>query len=209
MLLIWGWRTLPKTLDEGTFYCPRCDGDRQYRLRRARRFFTFFFIPIIPLKVLGEYVECSTCGSTFDPQVLTLATAAQMEDTLTTALRHAVVSMISADGVVQDSEKQAGVEVVRNFARREYSLDDLESDLATLAHADLAAQMEGLSGMLNEHGKESLLAACVSLASADGHVDPSELELLEQVGVGMTMSRAHVRGVIHETLESSGHAPAS
>jgi hypothetical protein len=42
---------------------------RRYHHKRATRFFTLYFIPLVPLKDLGEYVECQTCTTAFDPAV--------------------------------------------------------------------------------------------------------------------------------------------
>lgn len=71
-----GWRDFSRTVDEGTFECanPRCKGKahdlQHYRHRRARNWVTLFFVPVIPLNVCGDYVECRSCKSIFDTQVL-------------------------------------------------------------------------------------------------------------------------------------------
>ena len=49
MLIIWGLRVVYHTIAQGVFYCRKCGGDRNYRHQAGRRFFTLFFIPIIPL----------------------------------------------------------------------------------------------------------------------------------------------------------------
>ena len=53
LLLIWGLRVFYRTIGQGVFHCRRCGGDRHYRLRSGRRFFTLFFIPVIPLNKVG------------------------------------------------------------------------------------------------------------------------------------------------------------
>ena len=60
MLLIWGFKVRYADQGTGTFYCPHEGGDRPYSLRSAKRWFTFFFIPIFPTKELGTFVECSS-----------------------------------------------------------------------------------------------------------------------------------------------------
>lgn len=74
---------------------------------QARRWFTFFWIPLIPLKIIGEYIECSSCQSTYEPRVLDMPTTAHVEDQLTRALRHVVVAMMHADGHIDDRELKA------------------------------------------------------------------------------------------------------
>jgi len=43
VLIIWAFGVLPHHR-QGVFHCQRCGGDRQYRHRSGRRFFTVFFI---------------------------------------------------------------------------------------------------------------------------------------------------------------------
>jgi hypothetical protein len=70
MFIIYGTRGVKFTKEEGVFKCPNCICSRPYRLRSIRRFATLFFIPIIPLDKLGEYVECEHCLETYIPRVL-------------------------------------------------------------------------------------------------------------------------------------------
>ena len=95
MFIIWGWRAVKALLGTGTFYCPRCQGDRGYRHFAARRWFTLFFIPMIPLKALGTYVECDVCHGTFVESVLEAPTIAQFEHSIGLAARAAVAHLVS------------------------------------------------------------------------------------------------------------------
>lgn len=76
-----GWRDFSVTQSEGTFSCPNneCRGQsagiQQYRLRRARNWFTVLFIPLIPLNEIGVYVECRHCKSVFNVGVLSTSTS--------------------------------------------------------------------------------------------------------------------------------------
>lgn len=204
MILIWGFKARYKTLAEGTFFCPHDGGDRSYRKREARKWFTFFWIPLIPLGVLGEFIECTSCQSSYDQAVLTMPTAAQMADNLANAMRQAVVSLITADGVVEDAEKTVGLEVMQRYTDTVYTMDDLGEDIANLKHGDLVRRLETVAGILNDHGKESLVTACLQIAAADGSIDESELEEVRKAGVALGMSQAHVRGVISQARETMG-----
>lgn len=70
MIILFGWKVRWKTLGGGTFHCPVEGGARSYELREARRWFTVFFVPLIPLKVLGTQVHCQGCGTELAPAVL-------------------------------------------------------------------------------------------------------------------------------------------
>jgi uncharacterized paraquat-inducible protein A len=71
-MIIFGMRVRHKVKGEGEFYCPRCKSQRAYLHKRATRYFTLYFVPLIPLGTLAEYVECQLCGTTFDLTVLNM-----------------------------------------------------------------------------------------------------------------------------------------
>lgn len=198
MILIWGFKARFKKLSGGEFHCPHEGVDRPYALVAVRKWFTFFWIPLIPLKELGEHVECGTCGSTYDPRVLTLPTTAQIEDQLTTALRHVVVAMLKADGVVLDAEREAAIEVMNRFAVQDYGVSELDRDLAELAVNDLEQELGAVAGMLSPLGQENVIQCCAMLAAADGDLDSAELDVLMHAGRSLGMTNAHVRGVLAE-----------
>ncbi len=203
-MIIWGWRVRKKTIGTGVFFCPGEGGDRKYEHKQARRWFTIFFIPLIPLKELGDFVECTSCENTYYPDVLKGKTASEIEDISTIAIRHVAVSIALADGTVDPRERDAAVTVVQRFASHPYGLDDLDSDLSSLQVSALSDNLEELSAVLNEHGKENVLTAAVFLAGADGHVDRSEIEVARQIGKALTMSSAHIEGTIQQELSRLG-----
>lgn len=69
-MLIFGFRTRFRTVDSGVFRCPNEAVDRHYEYKQARRWFTLFFIPVIPLKQQGEWVQCQGCGTQYHSDVL-------------------------------------------------------------------------------------------------------------------------------------------
>jgi hypothetical protein len=71
-MIIFGWRTRESTTGSGTFTCPHCRTSQVYRHVTYRRWFTLYFLPVIPLGRLGEQMECQGCLRCFSPQVLDL-----------------------------------------------------------------------------------------------------------------------------------------
>lgn len=70
MFFIVGLKSRTKTVETGRFRCPNEGADRAYRHLRARRWFTLFFIPLIPLGTQGEWVRCDSCGAQYGPDVI-------------------------------------------------------------------------------------------------------------------------------------------
>jgi transcription elongation factor Elf1 len=69
-VIIFGSKVRHKVLGEGKFFCPKCQAQRAYVHKRASRYFTLYFLPVIPMGKLGEFVECQTCGTAFETGVL-------------------------------------------------------------------------------------------------------------------------------------------
>ena len=97
MLLIFGLSVFFRTVGQGDFHCPGCGGDRHYRQRVARRWFTLFFIPVIPLNRVGEVVECTTCRTRYNLDVLRLPTAREMAAALPAAMRASAAAVLAID----------------------------------------------------------------------------------------------------------------
>lgn len=67
-MIIFGWRTRESTTGSGTFNCPHCRTPQVYRHVTYRRWFTLYFLPVIPLGRLGEQLECQGCLRCFSLQ---------------------------------------------------------------------------------------------------------------------------------------------
>jgi hypothetical protein len=62
MLIIFGFRTRLKLLAREAVECPVCKTTTWFRVVSLRRWFTLFFIPILPLQLVGAFTECQNCG---------------------------------------------------------------------------------------------------------------------------------------------------
>jgi len=203
VILIWGFKALFKTIGSGTFFCPNEGGDRGYQLKQARKWFTFFWIPIIPLKVLGEQIECGSCGAAYDPRVLELPTTSHIQDRLTSALRLVVVAMLRVDDVIEPEEKTRAIEIAKRLGHDDYDLELLNRDLVELKVGDLDEELVAVAQMLTTQGQEAVIEACLALAAADGHIDDSELDVIIDAGRSLGMSPAHIRGVVAGITEEA------
>lgn len=70
MFFIVGMKSRRKTIESGRFRCPNEGADRPFLHEQTRRWFTAFFVPLIPLDKQGEWVRCQSCGATYAPDVL-------------------------------------------------------------------------------------------------------------------------------------------
>lgn len=198
MLLIFGLSVFFRTVGQGDFHCPNCGGDRHYRQRVARRWFTLFFIPVIPLNRVGEVVECATCRTRFNLDVLRLPTAQAMAEVLPTAMRAAAVGVLLADDPASTAARARAIEAVRGYGFEAYDEEMLTTDLSR-SQDGAGETIAQAGGQLTVEAREWFLAQVVRVALADGAIGADERQALHMVASRLGMTPAHAVGVISTT----------
>lgn len=67
-MLIIGVDTRKKRVDNGLVlrkYCPKCRDNRELREYRVRKYFSLFFLPVLPLDKGESVLVCSGCRSIY------------------------------------------------------------------------------------------------------------------------------------------------
>ena len=184
--IIWGTRGITSTTDSGSFHCPRC-GPAAYEHKRVRSFFTLYWIPLIPLSTLGEYVECGQCADTFDTAVLDYDPAeqhARFLSKLDRAAHRLMALMVLADGEIEDEEIEAMVHVSSSLPGQSLTEEQARAEVeaASQESKDLVGYVIDVRDELNEQGKNMLLQVALAIATSDGDFADEEKMLLLQIG---------------------------
>lgn len=200
-MIIFGTRGITTTPEKGEFHCPSCSSKQPYGLKRVRRFFTLYFIPVIPLDKLGEYVECRTCKDTYKPVVLQYdpaANAQKVEAEYHIAIKKVMIHMLLADGVIDDAEVETTRDIYSKLTNKPISAEDIRSEIRVIQDnkEDLSQYLVRLQGTLNDEGKEMVVRAALYVAMADGEFHADEKALVGKVGTYLGMTNAHIMGVI-------------
>ncbi len=204
MLIIFGFRVFYRTLAEGTFHCRKCGGDRQYRRRSGRRWFTLFFLPIIPLNAVGgEHVQCTTCKTRYVTDVLDQPTTAQMQAALPAGMRSAVSAMLRSGDPYSPASRQRAIEAVIGAGTPGYDETMLDLDLQQPFEA-IRPALNQVGTQLTVQAREWYLAEVIRIAMADGPLTESERHAALAIGVDLGMTQAQVTGVVAMTEQSAG-----
>jgi len=208
LLIIFGLRVLYRTIGQGTFHCQRCGGDREYRHRAGRRFFTLFFVPVIPLSKAGEHVQCAVCGTPYRMEVLSLPTAAQMQAALPAGMWAAAITMLRAGGASSARARRRAIDAVRGAGLADYDESALDGDLSASASPghpgqDLATPLNRLTIQLAVPAREWFLAEAVRIGLADGMLSDDERHAAREIAAQLGMTPAQARGVISMTEEGA------
>lgn len=204
-MIIFGTRGVKSTLKEGSFHCPQCECNKNYKHKKVTKFFTLYFIPIIPLERLGEFVECQSCKGTFITKVLDYRKDAASDQFLSEyekAMKHCMVLIMLADGEIDENEMAMVQKIVNKFGHNDITLDELEQYVKQVEQnrEDIATYLKKVTPSLNEHGKEIVIKCALSVAGADGNIDASEIKLIQEMATVMEMSPSHFKGILSEMM---------
>ena len=203
--IIYGFKVRYKTLMTGTFFCPRCGGDRPYERRMARRWFHLYYIPLIPAKELGEHIKCGSCGTNFRDSVLARPTSGQLSAILVDAVRGLAVHVLRAGSTESPASRAVAVAEVQRAGLAAYADADLTADLGVVP-GDISGLLAGLGPQLAEPGKEALVNAAARIALADGPLTDLERQVVVSAGAALGMTAAHTAGVIAVAEQSAPRA---
>ncbi|WP_169813941.1 zinc-ribbon domain-containing protein [Actinomadura kijaniata] len=203
-MLIFGLQVVYFTLGKGVFHCPNCGGDREYRRRQGRNFFSLFFIPVIPLNKTGdEFVQCGTCKGRWHVGILEVPTTAQLAAVPALLMRLAAAQALRAGDVTHPAARDRAVAVVRQAGDAGYGPHVLDGDLGR-PFDQVRAEMAHNSGSLAPEARENILRAAAEIALTDGPLSVSEEETLHAVGADLGLTRIQIGGVISLARQSTG-----
>ncbi len=205
-MIIIGTTQLTYTKSKGDFHCPNCRQQRSFRQRRKREFLTVYFIPLIPLQLASEFLECGTCRGTFDTDVAHM-TADEIRTSQRTAaiemIRRVLVVIVAADNVVSEEELAA----VRDFARQndqpDISTDQILHEAATVrqSNMDLLQYIRYVSQQLSSEDKELLVRHAFLAATAGGELSPSRQDLLRNLPAAVDIPESRFREIVARAAE--------
>lgn len=206
-MIIFGTRGVKSTMKEGQFLCPQCANNQNFKHKKVTRFFTLYFIPLIPLGKAGEFVECQTCKGTFVPRVLDYSPASnknEFQSQYEKAMRHSMIMMMLADGHIDDEELNMVQKIINKFGHNDITKDDLNKLIEDVQYKKEPIQkyLSKITPSLNEHGKEIIIKCGLAVAAADGNIDDSEITLIQEMAKSMEMSPSHVKGILQDMAKS-------
>ena len=207
-MIIFGTRGVNSTMESGVFNCPQCESEQDYDFKKVTRFFTLYFIPLIPMGKIGEFVECQNCKSTFVPNVLDYEEdkgESQFMSEYEKALKHSLILMMLADGLIDDREKEVVLDIINRNSHNDMTMGQLNLYIEDVEEAPekVDTYLQRVAPMLNGHGKEDLIRSALAVAAADGVVDDSEIQVLKEMAAALDMTPTHLKGILSEIKDNN------
>lgn len=207
-MIIWGTKAVTRKTDSGTFHCPNCGSPQFYERKTIQKHGHVYFIPLLPMGDTAEYVECQGCRETFRPEVLSFDPGQkerEFKSEFDRALKRLMVLMMMADGAVEEEEIATIMGIYESVAKRSLTRADVlrevkEAKSEGLRAADYAAH---IGPYLNDHGKELVMRAVLTVAASDGHIDDAEKGAVGEIAHSLEMTPSHVKGILADLFKRS------
>lgn len=192
MFILFGTRGLKHTVSDSPVLpnaCPNCkDGDLVNKL--YRRWFTLFFIPVIPLDVIDRFYQCSKCESAYNEKIKEVLHQAREDQEkqqheakriFSMALVSAMTHMAMIDGSVAQEEEREIMDMVNAFKGMEDELRTLVQKIMKEGNKD--NQVFNILGsartQLSSEAVLNILAQAGVVLLADGKIEKEEAELMK------------------------------
>lgn len=205
-LIIWGTRGVESVIKQGRFFCPTCGPETRFRQKRVRRFFTLYFIPLIPLDTVGQFVECGSCAGTFKVEVLSYDPDAGREEAeaeFRQVMRRVMVDIMMADGKMDQAELKTLATIYERVGGKPLSKRRLEIELERREQEGTegtVAYLREARGFLNYSGKLLVIRGALAVAAADGEFQQEEQVALAQYADALGVSAKEYRGLVAEVF---------
>jgi tellurite resistance protein len=207
-MIIIGTIELSFTLRDGTFFCPNCRQQRPYKQKKKRQFLTVYFIPLIPLQAVGEFIQCQQCRQQFEPAAASLTEedyqAARRRAALE-SIRRVLVLFLATEDTVTDREMLAVEDFLEQSRLQEVTLEQMHAETAWVRHAgmDSLEFIRQVAAILTPEDKELLVRHAFLVATADGQLSPPRQTLLRNLPDVLGIPESRFRELIVLAVERS------
>lgn len=205
-MIIWGSRGLKKTVSTGRFHCPRCGPNKPYDEIAVNRWFTLYFIPVIPMGSAGRYLECKACAGTFDTSVKTYdpeVAQAEFQAKFDSAVARTALVLLAAGGEVDDAALRHLADLIETHLRRIVESYRLGEILLDVRARKLTAKsvLAPVAGTLSDHGKMLILQ--VLRASVRGEFTSAQRKVFDEAGVSLGFRRKDLETFLNQAHQTA------
>lgn len=189
MLFLLGEKVVRTTTDHGSFDCPICQSPQTALHVLDKNYFTVFFIRILPLKLIGDYLECSHCLHSYDPK-----------DTSQPAyIPH--LSMILSYlmlGYGVNESKLLAADIYQNMTNQESDEKELRNNIAALSEGkEIFETLKAASFRLNTMAKIRLVEAAYLMTRAMSDLSYEDRLRVNLIGNALDLSLEFINEIIN------------
>ncbi|WP_281988907.1 TerB family tellurite resistance protein [Aquimarina aggregata] len=193
MFIIFGTRGLKHTVSDSPVLsnsCPNCNNGSLVN-KLYRRWFTLFFIPVIPLDTVDRFYECDSCKSAYNESIKTILQRSKEEinenqkratSIYAKALIAAMTHMAIIDEDFASEEEREIKDAIEGFQEMKEELLAIHENVKVNANMNNQV-FDFLNSARNELSSEALiniLAQAAVVLLADGTIEKEEENLMKE-----------------------------
>jgi hypothetical protein len=200
-MIIFGTRTMNSVRRTGVFHCPRCNASQSYVHNDVKRWFTLYFIPVIPMGTAGSYIQCRRCAGTFNEAVLSYDPQAEIRD-IHTKLRGTLVLVMLANGHgASADEVRAICDSYHEATDTPLAEQDVYNDvkLALARQVQLGDFARQVAPKLTFRGKAMFVRGAYRVLSARPELRPDAAAVLAELAGAFQISSQQVQDIVGQS----------
>ncbi len=209
MFLFFGTKSKKRTIARGTFLCPSCKTEQPYHHMTMQKHGHLYYISLVPMGDVLEFVECQTCSKTWDPSVLapTLEPAYTQEafDDFYETLLNVMILVMLVDGQIEEAERDAIRHLFEKIVGIELAQTDLDAEISRAVARgpdglmfDIAAQRN----TLDQERRIMFFRAAVLVAYADSTIVEQEMNALKTIAKALGITDEELRTTVELFLSN-------
>ncbi|MCK8524205.1 TerB family tellurite resistance protein [Aquimarina sp. D1M17] len=193
MFIIFGTRGLKHTVSESpvlTNSCPNCNNGNLVN-KLYRRWFTLFFIPVIPLDVVDRFYQCDSCKSAYNENIKTILQRSQQEidenqkkakQVFGRALVASMTHMSIIDNDFAPEEEREIMDAIAGFPEMKEELMSIHNQVKEHANKDnqVFNYLNEARNALSSEALINILAQAAVVLLADGSIEKEEENLMKE-----------------------------
>lgn len=112
------------------------------------------------------------------------------------AIKKLLILMILADGKVENSEISAFHRIYKETTG--LVVNDIYKEIEDVKVENKSARqyLKEIAHLLNDEGKKEIIKSGMMIAAADGHIDPTELNMISSFGKALGMSHSEIKDIV-------------
>lgn len=199
MFLLFGETARAKILKQGQFYCPHCQQQRSFEHHQVRSYFTLFFMPLLPLEKLADYVECKSCEHSFPPQILD---AERQSNSANASYQIATLRLMLLLGQQLGKTPLQIQALYQTIIEQELSLDEIQQQLILLSQNrihDPLSELRYWLPYLNSQGRSCIWQATCALLIDENIQELNEQRIyLNRIGSELGLNAQQIQAKIQD-----------
>ncbi len=186
--LIFGKKWAGIAVGKGFFYCPYCRTQRPYLLKKHKHFYSFFKLPLIPLKSNGDHIECRKCKQTFWQSVLECSPEITKKG-LHPSILKLMIKIMVADGKILKSEMITIKDVYKGLTGEDITENDIKIIIKSSKDEDISIDeyLKRIKPYLSNYNKILILKSSFLVSVSDGEIREEEKILMYEICHALTM----------------------